>query len=287
MCIVALGCKTRIRAVQTSAILEFAGRSVAAHDLRASFAAATRGGCLRRERRPAIACDVPGAVLGADNRIERKQAMARAFKLLVLAALAMVALSAVSAGGAQGAVQKFHCTTKPCIITGESAAGKTTLNPGNITVKCTAKYEATLTEETVTSATVKAEYTKCKFSGVASTFDMNGCDFILNSTSEAEATAKVDINCPTGNEITITAPALPCTIHIPPQTNLEHIVLTNEGVTEPTDLTAHVTLGNITIKATESGCAGSTTASLTDTVTLKGFKDNEAVEGTQVGLHVF
>ncbi|HVO53483.1 MAG TPA: hypothetical protein VMT37_03630 [Solirubrobacterales bacterium] len=217
--------------------------------------------------------------------------MTRYLKLLGLAALAVVAVTAVSAAGAQGAVQKIHCTTKPCKITGESAAGVLTLTPIGIKLKCTAKYESTLAEETVTEATVKAEYTKCKSAGVATTIDMNGCDFTFTSTSEVEATAKVDINCPiTGgvqDEITFTAPALPCTIHIGPQNNLEHVVFTNEGTTEPTDITAHVTLSNIAIKATESGCAGATSADLEDTITFKAFKDFEGVEGAQVGLHIF
>jgi len=213
--------------------------------------------------------------------------MTRTLKLLGLVALAVVAVSAVSAAGAQGAVQKIHCTTKPCIITGESTEGKLVLNPGNITVKCTAKYESTLSEETVTEATVKAEYTKCKTAGVASTVDMNGCDFTFKSTSETEATAKVDVNCTSPNEITITAPGLPCTVHIGPQTGLEHVVFTNSGGTEPTDVTANVTVSNIAIKATESGCSTATGGALTDSVTLKGFKDEAGVEGAQVGLHVF
>jgi len=213
--------------------------------------------------------------------------MTRTLKLLGLVALAVVAVSAVSAAGAQGAVQKIHCTTKPCKITGESAAGILKLTPSGLTIKCTAKYESTLTEETVTEATVKAEYTKCKAAGVAATVDMNSCDFKFTSTGEAEATAKVDINCTTaGDEITITAPALPCTVHIAPQNNLEHVVFTNEGTTEPTDITAHATV-TLPVKATEAGCEGNTEGHLEDTVTLKGFKDEAGVEGAQVGLHVF
>ncbi|HVO54236.1 MAG TPA: hypothetical protein VMT37_07475 [Solirubrobacterales bacterium] len=217
--------------------------------------------------------------------------MTRNLKVLTLAMLVLGGLGAVSAGGAQAAVQEFHCTsasTATCLVTGSSAAAKITL-PGGAVVACTAEYRATIAKTTAT-ATMEATYAKCKTAGVKTEVKMNGCDYTLTSVSPLEMTTTVTINCPEGRVIELVDPAIPCTITIGPQGPRTHIVFTNEGALEPTDLTAHVTVGGVAIFGHDATCpngGGAGVAEFDDTVTLRGFEDEPTGEGPQVGLHVF
>jgi hypothetical protein len=165
-----------------------------------------------------------------------------------------------------------------------------TVNTGN--VKCTsAKIEGTVAKET-SSATLNAKYTGCKAFGVKASVEMESCHYTFNLTSSTEVSTNV--NC-TGTPITVTPVGINCTVTVGAQTGLTGITVANEG-TEPTDIHATINVGGIKFTETGNECAetipgqkGGTfeTGKYTGSATLKGFNDNEGVEGTQVGLHVF
>jgi hypothetical protein len=102
----------------------------------------------------------------------------------------------------------------------------------------------------------------------------------------------VSIICPENKQIEI-GNAL-CTVKVPgapKNQNLKHIVLRNSNTTEPTDIKAEITVEGIEYTV-QPGCAVGEAGTFENgvykgTSTFTGFEDNEGVEGTKVGLHVF
>lgn len=227
--------------------------------------------------------------------------MSRNLKILGLALVAVLATSAIAAAaGAQAVTPEFHLTAGSGTGTAKGSSNDNVFTVEGGNVKCTekasvpgAQFEVTGQPLTSTTAVVVPIYKNCKAFGVEATVAMEGCTYLFHLVEgSSPPTAKVDVVCPTGKSITVSAPSLPCTITIGAQTGLEHVTFTNSGGTEPTDITANIAIGEspkkaITYTKTGAGCPGGagtgTNGKYTGTVTLRGF--NSA--GTQVGLHVF
>jgi len=225
--------------------------------------------------------------------------MKRNLKALGLAIAAVLAIGAfVGAAGVQAAAPEFHVTSNGGsggVVKGASNDNVFTVQGGN--VKCVenggvkgARFETTL-PKTGTEATVKAAYGNagkgCTAFGVAAIVHMGSCDYLLKAVAGSNPpTAKVDIKCDTdGDAIAITASSLPCTITIGPQTGLTHVIFANNEGSEPTDVTASITVEKIKYTVIGLGCSKAGTfedGKYTGTTTL------EAFEGApKVGFHVF
>jgi hypothetical protein len=130
--------------------------------------------------------------------------------------------------------------------------------------------------------------------GLASTIDMNGCDYLVHvSLTAGDTTGTVDVVCPVGQEITVTAPAVgtkKCIVHVPPQTGLTTGTGTNVGSAGPTsEITLSLALTGLKYSQTagtaESGncltADNTTTGTYTGKALITGEDENT---GAHIGL---
>jgi hypothetical protein len=218
--------------------------------------------------------------------------MMRNLKVLGIALVAVFAMSAIAASMASA--DDLTSETSPVTLTGNQIAeNNNVLSTTSGTVKCkVASYTGASITTPTTTVTITPKYTECNVLGFLShePIDMNGCDYLLHLGSGATATtATADVVCPVGKEITATAISvgtLKCTIHIPPQTGLSKIEVTNLGAAGSTrELELHLEIEGIQESHTKGTGLGACTAGsaatgkLTGTVTVTG-------ENPSTGAHV-
>jgi hypothetical protein len=178
--------------------------------------------------------------------------------LLVIAFAMMGVSSAVAA--------EFHSEGSSTTLTG-TQLGVDEFNTNGGTVECQeATYKGSQTGTTATTVSVAPTYSQCSaLSGFASaTIDTNGCEYVFHAEL-ATVEATVDIVCPPEKEITVTASSFgtnKCTVHIPPQQDLDHVVFHNDGVTTTREIIVTVTIEGIHYNETKGtgfgACAGGT-----------------------------
>jgi hypothetical protein len=244
--------------------------------------------------------------------------MTRYLKALGLSVIAVCAMSAVAASGAQAAPEITGCETSGeicthvhTIVTGTSEeptaehpeTGVQKFKAGQ-TVECWhAHFEGTLETGTATSLTLSAKYTgsktetlgTCETSGLVTHVDMNGCHYRLNAPTNIEPgvyTGTVDIICNTEGKagpitIKITKSGgeeTKCTLKVPAQAGLQHVITRNKSATKPTDITLEATVKEIEYESegTQINCGvkpgvhkGAEGATYTGNVTVKGFNTAE------------
>jgi hypothetical protein len=236
--------------------------------------------------------------------------MMRNIKMLGLAVLAISAMGIVGASAAQAGVGELHVETGPnADITGEQTEQHVfLLTEFGVETRCTqALFEGTISgavagQTTATEATLTPQYTGCtSFFGSSATVNMNGCKYTITG-GKSELTAEVDITgCTSGKGIEIVTSL--CTVKVPVQTGLSHIVFANVAG-PPKDVNAQVTVQGITYEfSAGSFCPGAKgvlhhDGDYTGKATFKGFVDqgkttltthnghqfNKLVCGAQVGL---
>jgi hypothetical protein len=221
--------------------------------------------------------------------------MVSSLKAATLVAAALCTIGAVGASGAQGAPE-FHAEQVPAFIHGESSNHEFKVDTG--VAKCTAFSEyatvtGTVTSNTTTTATVTPSYAACHCYGVKCSVDVNGCTYIIHLTSGGASPygTTVDVACPAGKVIELTAVGIACTVTIGPQSGLEGMQLTNQGGPGTTrDVLATIEVGGIAYAEHGLECAGdtgpTTNGTYKGTVTVKGFQDNSGVQGAQQGIWV-
>lgn len=211
--------------------------------------------------------------------------MTARLKVSVLAVLALAAISAF-ASAAQALPPEFHVEKAPATLKGQGLNAHRMTFDGGVVQCNNSTFHGTQEALTTTTMTLTPTYAGCTaFGFVGVPIDVNGCAFLLHLVAGSNPpTATSDIECPVGQEITITAPF--CTIHIEPQVGLSHVIIDNQGAGAARDSVATFTLTGI--KYTETaGCpgpgAGVTTnnGTYTGSATVQAF--NEA-GGAQVGL---
>ncbi len=208
--------------------------------------------------------------------------MKRKLITLSLAAMAIAIVSVVSASAASAA-PLFHAESEPVTFKGTSSDNTFVTDAGEVACE-TSSFSGVNTAKTSTTATLTPVYSGCKaFGFIGATVEPNGCSYVFHLVEgSSPPTATVDIECPSGKEITITAAT--CTVHVPPQTGLSHVVFTNEGAKATRDIKAAVTVGGIHYTAT-SGCIATGTRTngvYSGTVTVKGFNSGGAQQGIWV-----
>jgi hypothetical protein len=217
-------------------------------------------------------------------------------KALGLAFVAVTAMTAVAASAAQASSLDLGST--PAVLTGHSdpaaqgfqqhilqIPGKEGSAPFN-SICDTASLEGSVAGPSpVTEGTVTATYSACKLAGTAATVQMNGCKYTLTGAAQPATTFLVDVvGCTTGKQIQIKT-AL-CTVDIPVQNGLSHLVATNNQTNK--HITAAATVTGITAVQTGAACPGgngfhTNAASFTGNTTVTGFVDKGTEQVTEHG----
>jgi hypothetical protein len=227
--------------------------------------------------------------------------MSRNFKMLgplLLAALAISTLIAPAPADAKGVLtagdtDAFNPHTAT-LVNGVQYGSENYFEVAGNKVSCEnsgVAFTAADADGTATSLTLEAQYKDCTTSSVpAATIAMNGCDYLLGQPASAgppgEFTGKVDLVCPEGKVVEITAYLFGtptshntkvCTIKILPGKGLAHVRYSN-GVNEATkkdDLTVEADVRGLSYE--QSGTCGvksGSDAKYKSTITLTG-KDAE------------
>jgi hypothetical protein len=213
----------------------------------------------------------------------------RKLKSTGIAFIGVVALGAVLAPAAHAG--SFHIGAQPAMILGQIEAEQQHVmgmlkggTPYNALCSA-ATLEGTSVGQAISEATITPTYgTGCKLAGTASVVQPNGCKLTITGAEQSANTFLVDIaGCTEGKQI-VTKSAL-CTIHIPQQNGLSHIIASNIGGNE---VTLNATLSSITFSQTGAACPDgngvtSNQASISGNTVIKAYKHNEVQQVTKHG----
>lgn len=220
----------------------------------------------------------------------------RNLKVLGLALVAVLAMSSVVASMASA--DSFTGETGTVVLTGSQEGNDIfTLTGGSITCK-EAKLVGTSTaiSSTVTITPTYPEKTvggeqNCTALGLPGVIHANGCTYLLHIGAGTEGT--LDINCPAGKELTVTAgapPTIRCTIHIGSQAGLTKVTFSNTGSGVTRELlveTAVSTLKYSHTKGTGLGACtpgSATNGGYTGKARITGERDNGGTEHVGIFL---
>jgi hypothetical protein len=147
--------------------------------------------------------------------------MIRKLKTLGIAVVAVLAMSAVVASAASAA--NFTASSYPTGASATSAAGNDDFKTEAGSIECHGAFSVASISEPTENVTVTPTYKDCTAFGgfVSASVNMNGCDYVFH------VNGVVDIECPAGKAIVITAGA--CEIDVPEQTGLKSVSLSNVG----------------------------------------------------------
>lgn len=206
---------------------------------------------------------------------------------LCLAITAVAALSAMAATAANAGT--LHIGSSPAVVTGHSEKLVLILFPEGFSVVCdTDTLEATVQQpqatQTIHELTLTETHQLCKLFGISATVQMNGCKRTLTGSGQPANTAVFDIvGCTSGKQIQIKTAV--CTVDIPEQNGLSHLVASNIGANE-VNLQAKVS--GTTAVQTGAACPGgnnkhTATASSSGSWILKAFQDAGTDQVTKHG----
>ncbi len=206
--------------------------------------------------------------------------MTRNFKAL---GLALVAVFAMSVGASAASAAEFHAEKAPVTLTGTQHAGEDVFTTDAGTVSCeNASY--TGSQATVTSLTAGAiaTYSGCHAAfGLNTTIDVNECKYVFNAN-----TKKVDISCPAGKVIAVTAPG--CEITVGSQTGVGSVNYTNIGSGTTREITIDVALTGIKYEEHNKGffptCKNNTVATSNGTYNGAALVTGEDAEKKHIGI---
>jgi len=170
--------------------------------------------------------------------------MSRNLKALGLALVASFAMSAVVASAASAEAYSFKADTVPTTLTGNQHAGNDVFTTDTGTVSCNiATYEGTQTVTPTNSVTVKPSYGECRAFGLFNVpIHVNGCEYKFTAGTKVSGNYEgtVDIVCPTGKFIEVTAPG--CLVTVGAQNNLGKVTYTNIGIGATKEVTVDVNI---------------------------------------------
>lgn len=187
--------------------------------------------------------------------------MFRHIKALGLGIVAIGAMSMMVASAAQGAQLHVNTAAGKAIITGtqtENHKFQVTSSAAGPSVQCAqGHFESTVEgagqQITVQELTVTGQYTGCTFLGLNATITMNGCKFTFtNTTPTTSLTQLVDVTGCTAAAPRIEVHVPGCTLTIPQQHGLSHVVFTNQANGH---VEADATVSGITYETHGPACA--------------------------------
>jgi hypothetical protein len=183
--------------------------------------------------------------------------MSHNLKALGLAMVAAFALSVVVVSQAV-ALNTHHIKvpTAPANLTGKEDgqfAFRFTDDEGKL--ECESYFEATVSANKNTSLTAKPTFRNCTLSGYIAEIDTNHCAFVFELDTDLAGKAGIELECASGNEITITFTKgeVTCIIHVPPKTYRGvHYTETVHPETGKKDITFNVVLSGVEYTETEN-----------------------------------
>jgi hypothetical protein len=224
--------------------------------------------------------------------------MMRNLKILGLALVAVFAMSAVAASAASA--DQLTSEVSPVTLTGAQEGTDTfTITAGNTNCKEVSYVGTTATPTTTVSATpsypekTKLAEQNCTSLGFPATIHTNGCTYLFHIEGGASTSGTLDVVCPAGKEITVTAVSggtTKCTIHVPAQTGLGPVTFSNVGAGATRELKVEAKITNLKYSHTEGTglgkCTGGTgtTGSYTGKALVTGEKDNGGTEHVGIFL---
>jgi len=176
--------------------------------------------------------------------------MSRNLKALGLALVAVLAMSALTAAGASAEAFQFKAEKTPTTtLSGKQHGAADVFTTDTGSVSCNeAKYAGTVTGTEVTEVTVTPTYSECTAFGLFNVpIDTNGCQYKFTVLTKVGANyeGKVDVVCPAGQVIKVTAPL--CTVTVGAQNNVPGtITYTNVGAGATREITVDVNLTGLT-----------------------------------------
>jgi hypothetical protein len=223
--------------------------------------------------------------------------MIRNLKVFGLSIIAILALSSVAASMASA--DKFTVESSPATLTANQVeANVFTTTAG--TVKCTTTtFKGTVNVVSTTEVTVAPTYGGCTGFGFPAHVDVNECVYVLTINPAAGVTTgTVDVECPAGKEITVTAttssvnPTLKCTVHVPTQTDVGVVTYKNVGTPpggETREVLVEVNLAGLKYTHTAGSGLGACPSGSSSTGTYKGtvlVTGENAAGTTHIGVFV-
>ena len=177
--------------------------------------------------------------------------MTRNLKLLELAVVAILAMGAVATSASAD-----HLTAEknPVNVTSKDSGLGLTFSFTAGTVKCKeASYTAISVVTPTTAVTTTPSYPvktvggeqNCTGFGFPAEINTNGCTYTYTIGGGGATTGGLDLNCPAGQEITVTAKSagvVKCTVHMPAQIWGAGVTLSNmgSGTTSEIDVTTSI-----------------------------------------------
>jgi len=220
--------------------------------------------------------------------------MTHKLKVLGLALVAVFAMSAMSASAASA--DDLTSEISPITLTGKQTGAGDVFTTTAGTVKCKeVKYTVSLIETPTTAVTATPAYPvkttggeqNCTGFGFPAEIHTNECTYRFTIGGPGVTTGGLDIICPVGKEITVTAVSAgvtKCTVHVPEQNIAAGITYSNtgaSGTTREVDITANLS-NTLTYKHTAGGGVGAcTTGHANGSYTGAG-----TVTGEKGGVHV-
>jgi hypothetical protein len=191
--------------------------------------------------------------------------------------------------GAAGPTSKAAASLK---LTGsQSGSDILTTTAGNVTCK-SIKYSGTVASSPITEMSLTPTYSECTAFGFPATIDVNGCSYLLKVAPESTGT--VDIVCPAGQELTVTASpsgTTKCTLHVPGGQSLATATFHNLGSGSTAEIEVTTNLSAIKYSHTQGSGIGSCPSGSATNGTYKGKtlitgEEDKAEGAAHVGVSV-
>jgi hypothetical protein len=179
--------------------------------------------------------------------------MIRNLKVLGLAITAVLAIGAMMASAATAA--EFTASEYPAQITGSNTKGSEVFSTEGGDVECNSHFISASQNAASSTLTVTPAYTSCEaFGFLSATVNTEGCTYVFHATEGSAGVYKshVDVNCPAGQSIKVTAST--CKAEIKAQTGLTTVKTTN--ITEGADagkVTVQPEVSSIAYTVTQDG----------------------------------
>jgi hypothetical protein len=180
---------------------------------------------------------------------------------MITACAVILAMGAAWSSAARGEATEavFTYQQYPLTVHGENPAGDTTFTTEAGSVVCDRTLTSGLLGEAIgQTLSLTPTLTNCKAFGFASaTVSTEGCSYLYHITtklSEDSYQASMDVVCPTGKSIKVTAGN--CKVEVAGQTGLKNVALDNVRVEgEPRDIMATDEIEGVAYTVTQDGFA--------------------------------
>ncbi len=173
--------------------------------------------------------------------------MSRNLRISALALAVVLAMSAMVAAGASAeAPFKFKSESASTNLTGKQHAANDVLRVHTGTVSCNdVTYLGSMVGTETSEFSLTPSYSGCVAFGLASSIDVNGCSYRFKAGTKVGANyeGSVDVVCPTGKQIEVTAPG--CTVTVKSQNGLGSVTYTNVGAGATREITVDLNINNL------------------------------------------